>query len=441
MSAVTFSGLSSGIDSASLIDQLVAAEKSSASTYTSQQQTLSTQKSVVDSLKSAMSSLGSLAADMKLPSSLAMRTATASDSHLSVAVSGTADAGTHTIRVNQVATAQVQTSNTFSSSSTAGVAGSGALTITTGSTTANVSYDATDSLTSIASKINDAKAGVSASVLYDGTNYRIVLNSQATGSAGAPQITDTGSSLGLSDPANITVPAKDAQLTVDGVDITRSKNVIDDALPGVTLTVNSAAAATEGPTNVVVANDVAGLTTKLQTFVTDYNNVMHSLNMQLTYNANASSQAALFGDSTLRQLKAAMSTLATNKYGSMNIDSIGLSIDKDGMMTLDSDKLSTTLATSPTAITDFFTANKFGQAVQSLSDMYTETGDGILTTKEAGYDSRTKMLQTQIDEINDNASALKDRLQKQFNALETAESKWKSYASYLNSLFGSSSTS
>ncbi|MFT3694214.1 MAG: flagellar filament capping protein FliD [Kofleriaceae bacterium] len=441
MSAITFSGISSGLDTSSLITQLVAAEKSSEDTYTSQQQTISNQKSVVDSLKTATASLGTLASDMKLASSLAMRTATASDSHLSVAVSGTADTGTHTVRVNTVAVAQVQTSNTFSSSSTAGVAGSGTLTIGVGTNTASISYDSTDSLTSIASKINGASAGVTASVLYDGTNYRLVVNSKDTGTANAAKFTDTGTALGLSSSANITVPAQDASLTVDGVTVTRSKNVIDDALPGVTLTVNSAAAATEAATNVSVSNDVTSLTSKLQEFVTDYNNVMGALNTQLTYNANASSQSVLFGDSTLRQMQSTLRGMMTNKFSGMGIDDLGLSLDDDGMMSLDTSKLSTKLSTSPNAISDFFATGGFGQAVQSMSDSYTETGDGILVTKEASYDDQTKMLQDTIDRIDTNADALKDRLQKQFDALETAESKWKTYGNYLTSLFSSSSSS
>src|SRR3569623_2550096 len=113
MSAVSFSGLSSGLDTTSLISKGGAAGGGAETQYTSQQTTLSGQKSVVDALTSAVASLGSMAADLALPSTLQMRTASSSDTHISVAASGTATATVHDIRVNQIAAAQVASSHTY----------------------------------------------------------------------------------------------------------------------------------------------------------------------------------------------------------------------------------------------------------------------------------------------------------------------------------------
>src|SRR4051812_23012216 len=122
MSAVSFSGLSSGLDTASLIAKLVAAEKSSETQYTSQQTTISSQKSVVDALTSAVAWLGSRADDLALPATLQMRPRSWSDTHVSVAASGTASSTVHDVRVNQIAAAQVASSNTYTGD-TAGIAG------------------------------------------------------------------------------------------------------------------------------------------------------------------------------------------------------------------------------------------------------------------------------------------------------------------------------
>src|SRR3569833_2140443 len=157
-------------DTAPLISKLVSAEKSPETQYTSQQTTLSGQKSVVDALTSAVASLGSMASDLALPSTLQMRTASSSDTHISVAASGTATATVHDIRVNQIAAAQVASSNTYTGD-TVGSAGAGSVKITSGTTSATVTYDATDTLSSIASKINNANAGVRASVQIEGTLY------------------------------------------------------------------------------------------------------------------------------------------------------------------------------------------------------------------------------------------------------------------------------
>jgi len=261
---VAFSGIVSGLNTSSIITSLVNAAKASESQYTSQQSTLSEQKTAVDAISASLSSLGTFAQSLELPSTLQLKTATASDSHLSVAVSGSATATTHTMRVEQVATAQTASSKTFATDA-AGMLGTGSVQITSGSASATINYDSTDTLESIAAKINDANAGASASVLFDGTSYRLMVASNATGTANKTTFVDSGDSLQLSDPTNIKVKAKDAIVDIDGVPVTRSSNVIDDALPGATITLNSAQAATDPDTSVTVGAARAVLASRERT--------------------------------------------------------------------------------------------------------------------------------------------------------------------------------
>jgi len=416
---------------------LVAAEKSSETQYTKQQQTISSQKTVVDALTSSVASLGSLADDLGLPSTLQMRTASSSDTHVSVAASGTATATVHDVRVSQLAAAQVASSNTYTGN-TAGIAGTGSVKITSGSTNATINYDSTDTLSSIATKINNASAGVTASVLFDGTSYRLMVASKATGTANAATFAETGTGLGLS--ANITVPAKDTKVSIDGVDVVRSTNVIDDAIPGLTITANSIQAPTDPDTTVTVSNDTTGLTAKLNSFVSAFNSVAGTITAQLTYNANASSQSALFGDSTLRGLQGTLSAFVGQTFGGMHLSDLGLSMDRDGMLSLDTDKLNTALQSNPDAITNLFVTGGLAKSVSSMSKMYSEAGDGVLVTKSNGYDDQTKLLQDQIDQIEANATALQTRLQDQFNAMETALSAMQSQSQQLTSMLSSSSS-
>lgn len=440
MSAVSFSGLASGLDTTSLIAKLVSAEKSSETQYTNQQTTISNQKTIVDALTSSVASLGSLADDLALPSTLQMRTASSSDSHVSVAASGTATATVHDVRVNQIAAAQVASSDTYTGD-TAGIAGTGTLQFTSGSTSGSISYDATDTLSSIATKINNANAGVSASVLFDGTNYRLMVASKTTGTANATTFTETGTGLGLAKAANIKIPAKDAKISIDGVDIVRSSNVIDDAVPGVTITANSAQGATEPDSAVTVSNDTSALTDKLNSFVTAFNGVAGSVSAQLTYNANATTQSALFGDSTLRSLQGMLSGFASQTFGTMHLDDLGISMDQDGMLSLDTTKLTTALQNNPDAITNLFVTGGLATSVSAMSKMYSEAGDGVLVTKSAGLDDRSKLLQDEIDQIEANATALQTRLQNQFSQMEAAISSMQSQSSYISSMFSSSSSS
>ena len=181
MSGVTFTGLSSGIDTASLVSQLVAAERAPANAIAQQQSDLNTQKSIVGSLSSALANLGTAVQGMNLASELQPRTATSSDSHVTVAASSGAAATVHDIRVLSLARGQISSSRTFGAQT--GVLGDGSLKITTGTTSSTINYASTDSLADVAAKINDAKAGASASVLFDGTTYRLMVAATQTGTA------------------------------------------------------------------------------------------------------------------------------------------------------------------------------------------------------------------------------------------------------------------
>lgn len=433
--AVTFSGLASGLDTASLIKQLVAAERSPADTITQKQSDLNTQKSIVSSLSSAVANLGSVVQGMTLPSDLQPRTASASDSHVTVTASSGATSTVHDVRVDQIARGQITSSNAFASMA-AGVVGTGTLTIATGSKTASISYAPTDSLSDIASKINNANVGASASVLYDGSTYRLMVAASGTGAANAPVFTETGDSLGLADADNIKIPAQDAKVSIDGVSITRPTNTIDDAIQGVTLTLNSAQAKTDPDTAVTVGLDTSALTNQLNSFVSAYNSINASLHIQLDYNGTTKGTNTLFGDSTLMRLQNSLASLMSGSYGGNAIDSIGLVRDEHGNLSLDTGKLTAALAKNPNAVSDFFVTNGFTKATQSLTSAYSASGTGFLAAKTQSLTDQFKTLQTQADEINSRADSLQTTLQKQFNALETAMSNLKSQSSYLTSILG-----
>jgi flagellar hook-associated protein 2 len=435
MSAVSFTGLSTGLDTASLVSQLVAAERAPANDIASRQSDLNTQKSIVGSLSTALASFGSAAGNMNLDLEVQPRVATTSDSHVSVAASSGATATVHAVRVDQLARAQITSSSTFTTKD-AGVAGSGGLDITVAGATKHVAWTSSDSLANIASKINDAGAGVSASILYDGSTYRLMIASKDTGTANAATFAETGTPLGLADPANVKVTAQDAKVEIDGVTVARPKNLIDDAVPGLTFTLLSPHAATDADAQVKVDLDQSALKTKLSALVSAYNSVNSALHVQLDYTGTTKGTNTLFGDSTLRQLQGALGTLMSNQYGSMTLSDIGLSRDKTGALTLDDTKLSAVLAKNPNAVSDLFVTSGFASAVKKLSDAYTRAGDGILTTKSKSLTDRYATLQKQADQINKNADDLQTRLEAQFNALETAMSQLKSQSAYLASVLG-----
>jgi flagellar hook-associated protein 2 len=338
--------------------------------------------------------------------------------------------------VKSLATSQVTQSRAFASTA-AGALGTGSVDITVGGVTKSVSWTASDSLDAVAAKINNANAGVNASVVQvtDG-EYRLVMNAKDTGTAKAPTFADNGSGLDLANAANIKRPATNAVVNVDGIDLVRSSNSITDAITGMTLTLNSVHPDAETAARTTVSLDEKALTTKLQKVVDAFNTVNASLHNQLDYTGTKKGDNTLFGDSMLRGMQGALATLKTSAYGeNTTLSAIGISIDKGGVLTLDAAKLAEAVTKDPDAVSKIFITNGFASAVTGLTDRYTQA-DGLLAAKTQALTDRQKVLQTQIDRITANADRLQERLEKQFSALEQALSNMKAQSARLASILG-----
>ncbi len=144
-----------------------------------------------------------------------------------------------------------------------------------GQTTAAINVTSTMSLTDLAGTINNQSSGVVASVVNDGTNYKLVISSRQTGAANGFTINNnlTNSAAaavafaaGQNATAGNSQNAQDAQFTVNGFSITSSSNTITSAVPGVTLNLLKQGQATVG-----VTTDYSSLKSSLQTFISQYN--------------------------------------------------------------------------------------------------------------------------------------------------------------------------
>lgn len=432
MGSITFNGLSSGLDTSSIISQLVSIERNAANAPTTRKSNIDSQKTILSTMSSALSSLATAVRALDTDTEVRPRTTTVSDGRIGVAASATAAFGTHDLRVKSLASGQVTQSRTFTSSA-AGVLGAGGVDITVGGTTTNVAWTASDSLDAIATRINDAAAGVTASVVQvDATQYRLVVAAKDTGTAKAATFVDSGDGLDLANVANVVRPATDAIVNVDGIDITRSTNSISDALTGVTLTLNSIHAAADPTAKATVSLDSTAVNAKMQKVVDAFNSINASLHLQLDYTGTKKGENTLFGDSTLRGLQGALASLKSSPYGAnTTLGTLGLTVDQRGNMTFDSSKLSDALSKDPDALSKFFITNGFVTATTALTDRYTGAS-GLLTSKTQALTDRQKSLQDQIDRINKRADDLQSRLETQFNALEQAMSKLKAQSSYIS---------
>lgn len=279
-------------------------------------------------------------------------------------------------------------------------------------------------------------SGIAAAVLFDGSQYRLTVASTATGLAGAPTFTDGGDGLDLALPANVKVAAKDAQLTVDGIAITRSSNVIADALSGMTLTLRSPHATTDADASVAVTLDRDAATKQLTTLVDAYNGVAALISNQLRYDGTTKSGATLFGDSTLRRLQSSLALTLTSEHGGKTMSSVGLALDRAGKLSLDQSKLTAALDANPDAVGALFVTGGLAAAMTSATDAYLRAGDGMLATKTKALTDRQAVYQKQIDRMEASAEKLRTRLESQFASMEKTMSAWQNQATFITRAFG-----
>jgi flagellar hook-associated protein 2 len=216
--------------------------------------------------------------------------------------------GTHTVIVNSLATTS---SGYFTAIANANDTLSGSISIAVGSGAGQtITVDSSDNtLSGLAGAINKAGVGVTASVITDANGSRLSLVSNTSGAGGditigsSTSLTDTttGTALTYTSP----VPGANASLFVDGIAVSASSNTVSTVIPGVTfqlLAPSPITNTTPETIQVQIVNDTSTVSSALESFVSDYNNVISAINAQETNSTSGAAQP-LFGTPTLSLLQ------------------------------------------------------------------------------------------------------------------------------------------
>lgn len=231
-SGINFGGLASGMDTEGIISKLVSIQKQPIARLQQQQQKYLKQADVIAALKGQISNVAQSANSLLTADAFSAVIPSNSDSSVaSLVMSGVGQAGNYTLSVSKLAQAQKISSGAQSSVSSA--LGQ------TGQFTINgklVSVDSTDSLSSVARKINDVSPGATASIINGGTgNAYLTITSSNSGISGKPQLSDlTGSFLStigvLGATENIRLPITNGAA---GINFSSSSDIVGSSL-GVT---------------------------------------------------------------------------------------------------------------------------------------------------------------------------------------------------------------
>ena len=386
MASITTAGVSSGLDINSIVSQLITAERAPATNrLDTQEAKLQAQLSAIGTFKGALSDFQSALVGVNSATKFQSLTAKASNEALfSASTTSAAQAGSYSIKVTQLAQAQkLVTGEDQRFAAVTDTVGTGTLTFQFGTTVNNTFTENTakasktividasnNTLAGLRDAINKANIGVRANIINDGNGYRLSIGVTDTGIANSLKIGVTeGSQTGLSqllayDPAgtkNMTeiITAQNALLKVDGLDVISNSNSVVGVVPGVTLNLKSAQASTDTPATLTVAQDSDTTSKAVESFVTAYNKLMETSKSLTYYNAKTGEKGALLGDASVRSIISRVRNLLTGLVpgatGSLHsLTDAGISLQSDGTLKLDSDKLQTALAADPQAVAGLF---------------------------------------------------------------------------------------
>ena len=310
-----------------------------------------------------------------------------------------------------------------------------------------------DTLDSLRRKINNNDYGVTATILNTKDGQKLVIDSGFSGDDATFKIEGTGgmtdfnydSTTNTAGKWDVTQHAQDAVIRVDGEEMRSDTNEFDNAISGLTITVNKLSAKDEHgdviTNSVAITADNDKVTEKMQNFVNAYNTLMSTMDDLYKHNTYTDGEnnydgGELAGDNMLRslqnQLQNMMSSMGNGANG-MNIYSMGFELESDGTISLDKTEFKEGLTDNFNALVNMLTGD------DGLLTRFNDTVEEY--TKSAGIlDKRTETLNMEVDryeeEENENALYLEEyeeNLRQRYAKLDTTIANYNNSLSYLQS--------
>lgn len=423
-SPISFSGLGSGIDIETLVSGLVNASKGNLNA--SNQKISSAQAAV-----STLSGVGTLLSELRTVIE-SLDTATevggyqATSSHataVAVSSNGASTPGSYSVKVVSLASEQ-RSYGSPASSRTDALGQTGTLRLNQAGADHDITVLATDSLDSIASKVNDLGKKMSASVFYDGTDYRLQIRSTETGQALAFGVSELGGlNLGFTAVGATKQAASDSVIEVDTFQVSSSTNTVNSAISGVTLELKEE---TASEFTVQVKANPEGMKKSLKDFVEKYNAVISRIHSVAGFGGTKASSQALRGDSTLRSIADALSRRVIEGAGlggaMDSLADLGIRLNSNGTLRLDETKMSSALNQNPAQFARVLAGDSGSSGVMDLMrDLvkgFSTVGSGILDTRKQAFNDRIKLFQAQADREQRRLDLMEERLRKQLNSMD-----------------------
>jgi len=386
-----------GINVQQAVSEALAAEAQPEVQWQNQQAGLQAQTTDLNQIESDVTALeNSLTALGDPTGALSAMTTASSNTNIVTATAANGSAsGNHVVVVNSLATSASWYSDAVANGETPLQAGSFTIQVGSGTPTQITVGSGVNTLDDLATAINGMNLGVTASVVNDSSGSRLSIVSNSTGAANNFTISNDTT-------INFTqaTVGQDASLTVDGIPVDSASNTVTGAVNGVTFNLLSAAPGTA--VNIAVAPDTNAASTAVSNFVSAYNAVVGDVNTQYTVGAN-NMEGPLAGDSTIALLQSDL--LSAGGYSSgggqvATLADLGITMNKDGTLTLDSGQLGNAIQNNFGAVQSFMqgaSSNGFVSFLNNQMSSLTDPSNGAFTVDLQSISNENQDLQNQIN--------------------------------------------
>jgi len=443
-------GIMSGLDTNTLIQQLVNIERQPIVQLQRRQSDYNMQISRFGELSAKLADLKSAMAAIDSRDELLSLTASSTDeSKLRVKATGDAGPGSYELTVTQLARAEKDRSAAFGSDLDVVRAGTLTVQVKDGDPV-DVTIAEGASLRDVVEAINASDAEVSASIVNDGTQSYLFLTSLETGHSiggdadDAIVLTETYTGTHGADLQFAQLQqARNARFTVDGLTVEKQTNVVTDVVDGVRFELLGETDAETPQVGVTVVPDTAAVKERFQAFVDAYNGVMSVIERESRLEAGTKRTDRLAGDPVLARIRSQLQGIvasniedATGAHDSLA--SVGIRTQSGGSLTLNAKALGDALDADFLGVASVLIRDTTGVAARLTAaiDVFTDPHDGAIKLRKDGIQRSLALVDDQIAAAERRVGSYEQSLVRQFTALESMMSQFQTQGSYLASALG-----
>lgn len=396
--------------------------KKQTSSLQSQQTALTALRTAMTTFRTAMTALN------KTDNGMLQNTATTNvDGIATVTANSTAQKGSYSIFVQQLASQHQMAYDNLSDDDIKNATGT--MSITINGESVDIEMDDLNNLSDLTSAINNSEdnPGVTASLIRTDGQVSLMFSSDETGAKNVVEIDaskmDTASQgLFASSNQETITEAADAifRLGDSKKEYTNSSNTLDKLIDGVTIELTKKQEEGDAPLRINVGTDSSATKDQVQSFVDAYNAMRSSLNSLTASGSGDTARGAFAGDSGIASLDREMNDVLRTQFGGKDMTAYGITADKDGNLTIDSEKLDEALKNDPTGLTTLFNGNDgLIKKMDKSMDKYLNSTNGLLKGRQDTLDRQQTEIDGKTDKINARYETSYNRYLKQFTQLQS----------------------